>query len=368
MKNSAYLKFLRDIPLKNLKNQRVLLRADFNVPLGDDGAIDNTEDWRIKAVIPTIKFLLKQNAKIIILAHLGRPGGKIREDLRLSPIQDKLSELLDLSVGKMPDCIGKDVEKAVGEMEPGEIMLLENLRFHPEEEENDNVFSKKLAGLGDIYINDAFADCHRNHASIVGITKFLPSYAGLLLEKEYQEMEKAISPHHPAVAIIGGAKIETKLHVVNSLAKIYDNVLVGGKIANEIIKNPGLYAVRYNVVLPVKENVSKESGYDIGLNTIKEFSNIIEKAKSVVWNGPVGKLEEEKYSFGTRGMIEAIKKAHDSGARILIGGGETIYAIQKFYPELINEKKKNFFISTGGGAMLEFLTGNKLPGIEMLIR
>lgn len=361
------LKTLSDIPARDLKNKRILLRVDFNVPLDGNNKVNDKEDWRIKAAIPTIKYLLKKNAKIILLAHLGRPKGKVQESLRLGPVQDRLSELLDLSVQKMPDCIGEDVEKAVEEMEAEEILLLENLRFHPEEETNNDEFSKKLANLGDIYINDAFSDCHRRHSSIVGITKFLPSYAGLLMEKEYQELENAINPKHPAVAVIGGAKIETKLPVVNTLAKTYDHVLVGGMIANEINKESNHYSIAANVILPAqKSNDIDRKVYDIDSNAIKEFSAIIEKAKSIVWNGPMGKFEEEEYAIGTRGVVSAIKKARANGARVLVGGGETINAVQKFAPELFDKKIKGFNISTGGGAMLEFLTGKILPGIEVL--
>lgn len=376
------MEFLKSIPFKELKKKRVLLRTDFNVPVGKNGKIGGNEDWRIKAALPTIKYLLKQKAKIILLSHLGRPKGKVIEKLRLDPVQKKLSRLLGISIKKTPDCIGKDVEKAVRKMKAGEIMLLENLRFHKEEEKNGTGFAKKLARLGDIYINDAFADCHRKHASIVGITKYLPSYAGLLLEKEFRLMEDANNPKHPAVAIIGGAKIETKLPAVKALAKIYDYVLVGGMIANEIIfgaKSPLIPLCKggeemINIILPDKEGMLQTERFDMGSNSIKRFTDIIEKAKSIVWNGPMGKFEEEKYSAGTRGIIEAIKIARKNGARVLIGGGETINAVQKFAPELADKKMNgfdglttgNFNISTGGGAMLEFLAGKKLPGVEVL--
>jgi 3-phosphoglycerate kinase len=366
MEKSFLLKTLRDVPQKSLKNKRVLMRADFNVPVGDDGLIDSNEDWRIKAVLPTIKYLLKSDAKIILLAHLGRPQGKIQEDLRLDPVRARLSELLHKMIKKMPDCIGGSVKKAVFEMKSGEILLLENLRFHKEEEQNESSFSKQLSQLGDIYINDAFSDCHRAHASIVGITKFIPSYAGFLLEKEFQEINRSVSPRHPAVAIIGGAKLETKLPVVNSLAKNYDHVLVGGMIANEIIKDSTHYNISDNTILPDAEAVLKEKGFDIGSSSLNKFVKVIKKAKSIIWNGPMGKYEEKEYSKGTRGVINAARSAHAQGARILIGGGETINAFQKFAPGLMKKKIKNFNISTGGGAMLEFLAGKPLPGIEVL--
>lgn len=366
MRKRNTLKVLRDIPKKDLKNKRVLLRADFNVPIGNDGIIDSNEDWRIRAVIPTIEYLLRQDAKIIILAHLGRPKGKIDEKLRLDSVQDRLSELLDLSIAKMPDCVGKEVENAVVEMTGGEILILENLRFHLGEESNDKMFAEELAKLGDIYINDAFSDCHRNHASIVGITKFLPAYAGLLLEKEFEELETAKNPEHPAVAVIGGAKIETKLPVVDALAKTYDYVLVGGMIANEINKNRTKYSLGANVILPDEKTGMSYNGCDIGTDTADDFIKIIEKAKTIIWNGPVGKYEEDKCSTGTRLLINAIGKAYDNSAKILIGGGETINAIQKFNPALFDKKNKKISISTGGGAMLEFLAGKSLPGIDVL--
>lgn len=365
-KNEDRSKTLRNgISSSELTGKRVLLRLDLNLPMGKNKIIDSSEEWRIIAALPTIKYLIAQNAKVIILTHLGRPRGKIAENLRLGNIQDKLSELLDVSVSRMPDCIGEEVEKAVEKMEAGEILLLENLRFHRGEEENDNNFSKNLARLGDIYINDAFADCHRNHSSIVGITKFLPSYAGLLLEKEIQTMEKFYNPKHPAVAIIGGAKLETKLPAAQALSKIYDYVLVGGMIANEIIKNPRRYIVSSNVILPDEEGILKEKGYDIGLISVKKFANFIKNAKSIIWNGPMGKFENPKYQTGTKGLIDLIKIARKNGAMILIGGGETIAAAQRFAPEFF-EYKERMHISTGGGAMLEFLAGKKLQGIEAL--
>ncbi|MDP3057661.1 MAG: phosphoglycerate kinase [bacterium] len=360
------MKFLKSIPQKELKNKRVLLRTDFNVPIGKNGKISGNEDWRIKAALPTIKYLLKQKAKIILLSHLGRPKGKVIEKLRLDPVQNKLSRLLGISIKKTPDCIGKDVEKAVRKMKAGKILMLENLRFHEEEENNNEKFAKKLAKLGDIYINDAFSDSHRKHASIAGITKYLPSYAGLLMEKELELMSDAIRPDHPAIAIIGGAKLETKLPAVNALAKIYDHVLVGGMIANEILNTSIKNEIASNVVLPKVGSLEKQKYFDIGENAIGKFSELIQIAKFIIWNGPMGKFEENEYSQGTRGIIKAIKIAYNCGARVLIGGGETIYAVQKFAPELMDKKIKGFNISTGGGAMLDFLAGKRLPGIEAL--
>lgn len=366
MKNSVCVRTLSGIPLQDLKNKRVLIRADFNVPIGDNGVVDNYEDWRIKAAVPTIKYLLKRGSKIILLSHLGRPEGKIVEKLRLGPIQDKLSELLGISVARTPDCVGEIVKKAVIEIKQGEVLMLENLRFHEEEEKNDEKFAKELATFGDLYINDAFSDSHRKHASIDAITKYSPSYAGLLMEKEINMMESATNPVHLAIAIIGGAKIETKLPVVENLAKIYDYVLVGGKIANEIIRADLSSSISSNVILPVKKDLIKEQYFDIGRGTVREFSKFFQKAKTIVWNGPMGMFEEVKYQEGTKGVVELVELAHKKGANILIGGGETINAMQKFASELMRGNIKGFNVSTGGGAMLEYLAGKKLPGIEVL--
>ncbi|MFH1048661.1 MAG: phosphoglycerate kinase [Patescibacteria group bacterium] len=380
MQNSFNLKTLSDIPLKNLKNKRVLLRADFNVPVGKNGKIGGNEDWRIKAALPTIKYLLKQNAKIILLAHLGRPKisrkfiksvkSKVRKveslEYSLKPVAIRIEELLKSKIKFVDDCIGDKARKAAEEMKSGEIILLENLRFYKEEEENNEKFAKELASFGDLYINDAFSDSHRKHASIVGITKYLPSCAGLLMEKEIEMMQAAIKPKRPAIAIIGGVKLETKSPAVNNLAKIYDYVLVGGMVANEMIKSKFLHSLALNIILPAKENLIKEKHFDIGHNTVKEFSKFIQKAKTIVWNGPMGMFEDSKYQAGTKGVIELIKSARKNGANVLIGGGETIYALRKFAPKLMDKKNKGFNISTGGGAMLEFLAGNDLPGIEAL--
>ncbi len=360
------IKLLSEIPQNKLRDKRVLLRVDFNLPIKSDGKIDSKENWRVKAVLPTIKYLLKLKAKIILLSHLGRPKGKVIEKLRLGPVQDELSCLLNISVARMPDCVGENIKKAILRMEFGEVLMLENLRFHKEEEKNDKKFAKELAGFGDFYINDAFSDSHRKHASIAGIAKYLPSCAGFLMEKELKMMQSALNPKRPAVAIIGGAKTETKLPVIKNLAKIYDYVLVGGVIANEMIKPKSLHSLASNIILPAKEDLIKEKYFDIGENTAKSFSKFIKNAKTIVWNGPMGMFEDVKYQVGTKGVIESIKSARRNSATILVGGGETICALRRFAPELINKKIKNFHISTGGGAMLEFLAGNDLPGIEVL--
>ncbi len=389
--------------IKKLKGKKVLLRTDFNVPIGNKGEIGENEDWRIRAVLPTIKYLIKNKAKIIILAHLGRPGGKAVESLKLGPVQDKLSELLDISVTRAPDCVGEATEKIIGEMSEGEVLMLENLRFHKEEEDNNAAFAKKLAGCGNIYINDAFGDAHRRHASITGITEFLPSYAGFLLEKEVAILEKAMNkPARPAIAIIGGAKIETKLPVISYLLPKFDNIIIGGAIANDILKIKGwqvgkslagdeivkeidrIQILDPKIAIPADlmvegeingEKLSRISAvakvgkneiiYDIGPQTAILYKKIILKAKTIIWNGPVGKFEDKLFEKGTLKIVQAIKEAYAKGAEVIVGGGETIYAIAEFAPEML-KKNGRIHISTGGGAMLEFLAGKKLPGIEAL--
>ena len=351
------MKTVKDI---NLENKRVLVRVGFNVPVGNDGRVDEKEAWRIKKALPTINYLLKRNCKIILAAHLDRPGGKVIESLRLGPVQDKLSELLNLSVIRTQDCVGPAVEKIVSEMQKGEILLLENLRFYPQEEKNDLKFAEKLAKLADIYINDAFSVCHRQHASIVGIAKYLPSAAGLLLVKEIKALSKILEvSKKPAIAIIGGIKIKTKLPMIKLLAQKFDWVLVGGAVANKI-KNQKLKIK--NIRLPVDYifNKDKNSAYDIGPKTIADFCRIISKAKVIVWNGPMGKFEDERFIKGTKEIAEVVAK---SKAYKVVGGGDTVLALSRFH--LIN---KIDFISTGGGAMLEFLAGKELPGLEALIR
>ncbi len=348
---------LKTIHNLNLKNKKVFLRVGFDVPLGDDGKIDEKEDWRIKASLPTIRYLLEKNCRIILATHLGRPKGKIVEKLSVEPIQEKLSQILNLPITMVSDCVGPQVKKTADKIRGGEILLLENLRFHQEEEKNDLDFAKKLANLAEIYINDAFSVCHRKHSSIVGIPEFLPSAAGLLLEKETKILFKALkNPKRPAIAIIGGAKIKTKLPVIASLAEKYNQVLIGGLTAVEArIEN---LKFDENVFLP-DDFLEKNGGkLDIGKKTIDKFHEIISTAKTIVWNGPMGKFEEKEYSFGTKKIAQAIA---ESSAYKIVGGGDTIFALSQF--GLIEQMD---FVSTGGGSMLEFLSGKKLPGLEAL--
>jgi len=335
-----------------LKNKRVLVRCDFNVPLDQRRGII-LDDFRIKETIPTIEYLTKKGAKIILMTHLGRPEGRVVESLRLTPIQDRLMEYLDLSVTKTQDCIGKEVEDWTNEMQSGEILLLENLRFHKEEEENDENFAKELSRLGDIYINDAFGASHRAHASIVGVPKYLPSGAGFLLEKEIKVLSKIIeNPEKPLIAIFGGREGDYK--AMNKISEKADWILIGGLIQKEMEMK------KQNLKYPEKiiKPIDAIDGEDVGPKTIDLFKEKISQAKTIFWNGPLGKIEEKRFLKGTEEIAKAIIK---SGAFSVVGGGETVEFINK-----IGLIDKFNHISTGGGAMLEFLSGEKLPGIESL--
>jgi len=337
----------------NLKNKRVLVRCDFNVPLSDQGEI--LDDFRIKQTIPTIEYLIKKGAKLLLISHLDDPGGKVVEGLRLTPIQEKLMEYLDLSVTKAPDCVGKEVEEWVREMEPGEILLLENLRFHQEEEKGEENFTKNLAKLGDIFINEAFSVCHRSQASVVGITKYLPSGAGFLLEKEIEILSQIIkNPERPLIVIIGGSKVKDKAKVIGKFLEIGDWILVGNLVVKEIREKEMTMKNLEKIIFPVLNGQI----LDLDKKTIENFKEKIKMAKTIFWAGPLGKIEEKKYQKGTREIARAIIK---SRAFSVVGGGDTI--------EFLNKAKvieKFNHISTGGSALLEFLAEEKLPGIEAL--
>jgi phosphoglycerate kinase len=386
-------KTLKDI---NTENKKVLVRCDFNVPLSKAGKVE--DDFRIKKTIPTIKELLKNNAKIILMSHLGDPEGEFKKELSLEPVRAKLEELLGVSIIKTDSCIGEKTKRIMGEMKPGEIILLENLRFEKGEENNDEVFVKELAALGEVFINDAFGCCHRAHASIVGIPRFLPSCAGLLLEKEISVLSKVMdNPWRPFVAIIGGVKISTKIKLIKKLLEKADHLLLGGEIANAILRAKNIVVGK---PLPDEEKIVKEIESieltspklhlpvdviaspnrrgdiytrrsaigtvrkeeflpDIGPETIEVFSKIIESAGTIVWSGPLSLFEEPIFEKGTKEIAEAIVKNHK--AYKVIGGGETLFAADKFG---LTEKFDH--VSTGGGAMLNFLAGEKLPGIKAL--
>ncbi len=345
------MKTIRDF---NLSGKRVLVRTDFNVPLDDKGNI--LDDFRIERTIPTIEYLIEKEAKVILMHHLGSPEGKVVPNLKVDKIQEKLTEYLDLSVIKAPDCVGEGIEKHTKEMMTGEILLLENLKFRREEIAGDLKFAKKLSRLGDIYINDAFGTCHRNYASIVGVPLYLPSGIGFLVKEEIKNLKKIReNPKKPLVAVIGGKKVESKTKVINDFLGMSALVLVGDLIEKEIKeKNIPIFDPQ-KLISPVD---SIEKNLDIGPETIKLFEKKIKKAKTVFWAGPLGKIEKEKYSKGTLKIAQAII---ESGAFSVVGGGDTV--------EFLNKKglsSKFNHVSTGGGAMLTFLAEGKLVGIEVL--
>lgn len=364
------LKRIRKV--KNLKNKKVLLRGDLDVAI-ENGKIK--DDFRLKRLVPTIKYLLKQKTEVIIMGHLGRPYGKFNNEFSMRPIAEKFKNLMKVSFEKnktktktknklKKEKSNKTAATEWGDLEENEnfysydispdISLLENLRFYPGEEKNDENFSKKLASLGDVYVNDAFSVSHRKHSSVFGIAKFLPSYAGLNLEQEIENLSKCLrNPKKPAIAIMGGAKIETKLPLIEKMSKIFDYVLVGGKLGLEIKSlNKKL---DNNIILPLDY---AEGDFDIGKETIKSFKKIIQNSKTVVWNGPLGKFEEKKYLKGTKEIANSVL---ESGAYSIIGGGDTIAALNN-----LKILEKFCFVSTGGGAMLEFLEKGNLPAIEVL--
>jgi len=342
---------MKQIQNAELKDKRVLLRADFNVAIENE---DAREAYKIQACKESLIYLLSQDAKVALVSHLGRPEGKPNPEFSLRPIADDVERILGVKIKFVDDCIGEKVEKGLDELQVNEVLLLENVRFYQGEESNSEEFSRKLSKNFDVFINDAFSVCHRNQASVTGVANILPSYAGFWLQKEIVNLDKIKNnPEHPAVAIIGGAKIETKLPLIKSFEKIYDNILVGGKIANEAIDQKIVFSEK--VILPMDFVGDR---FDIGDKTIKKFSEIIKNSKTIVWNGPMGKFEEQKYAIGTEEILKAVM---NSGAFTLMGGGESV--------ELLEEKKvmeKISFVSTGGGAMLEYLSGNPMPGIEAL--
>ncbi len=390
------MKFLRDI---DVKNKKVLVRVDFNVSFNESGKI--SDDFRIKTVLPTINYLKKQNSKIILISHLGRPS--LRQNLKysLKPVALRLEKLLKQKVKFIDDCIGQKVKKEVEKMKPRDILLLENLRFYSGEKENNLKFAKELANLADVFINDAFSACHRKHASVVAITKYIPSVAGFLLEKEIKNLSQVLqSPKKPLVLVIGGIKISSKLPLIKKFLKIADKILMGGALANTVLKAEGIEVgksimekemLKEVLKLPLKNrkiylplngivsgNFSKkgkaktigmdkigkrEMILDIGPKTIKIFSEIISQAKTIIWNGPMGYFEKREFRKGTEEIAKSILK--NKKAKTIIGGGETISSLRQVSGFKF-QVSGNIFISTGGGAMLEFLSGKKLPGIKAL--
>lgn len=381
----------------DLKGKRVLIRVDFNVPL-DKGRV--TDDTRIRASLPTIRRVLERGGKAILISHLGRPKGEIKEELRLTPIAKRLEELLKRRIKKLNDCVGEEVQEAVSELREGEVILLENLRFHKEEETNDPEFAKELASLADIFINDAFGTVHRAHASTVGVTKFLPSACGYLLKKEIEYLGKVLSnPERPFIVILGGAKVSTKIGVIKNLLGKADIFIFGGGIAYTFFKARGveigrslveedkielakeilIEAIRKGIpiLLPIDHVVADRvaadakvkvvqrlgippdwQAVDIGPATIAKFGHAIKKGRTVLWNGPMGIFEIEPFSTGT---FTIAKLLAESKATTIVGGGDSAAAIAK-----IGLTNRMSHVSTGGGASLEFLEGKELPGVVAL--
>lgn len=390
------MKHLEDL---DYKGKMVFLRVDFNVPLDDNGNIRN--DARIKASLPTINYLIGRGVKLVLASHLGRPKGKPDPKMSLKPAAKRLGELISADVLMAPDCIGEAVDKLKQELKPGQVLLLENLRFHPEETANDAGFAQKLALDIDCYVNDAFGSCHRAHASVAAITQFVKEKAaGFLLEKEVEYLSKAIhSPAKPYVAILGGAKVSDKIDVIQNLLNKADNILIGGAMAYTFFKAQGYevgkslveddkLALAQEILKKAKEKnvnfflpldhllatgIDKDAqtrladsfpfpadwmAVDIGPKTVAEYSKIIAEAKTIFWNGPLGVFEIDKFSRGTIKIAEAVAA---SKAVSIVGGGDSIAAIEK-----AGVSKKISHISTGGGASLEYLANETLPGIEAL--
>lgn len=383
-----------------VKGKRVLVRCDFNVPMDDDRNI--TDDRRIKSALPTIEYLKDNDAKVILMSHLGRPKGEANPKYSLKPVADRLSELLnqDVVFAKDDNVVGENAKKAVNNMKEGEVVLLENTRYRKEEEKNVDEFAKELASLGDIYVNDAFGTSHRSHASNVGVSKYLPSAVGFLVEKEIDVMGKALeNPDRPFIAILGGAKVSDKIGVIENLIDKVDTILIGGGMAYTFLKAQGhkvgkslleedkidlakellKKAEEKNVklVLPVDTVVAKEfkndteyktvkvdeipsdmMGLDIGEKTVKLFGDIIKDGKTIVWNGPMGVFEMDNFAKGT---FEIAKAMANSNAITIVGGGDSASAVEKS-----GLQDKMTHISTGGGASLEFLEGKVLPGIDAI--
>ena len=344
---------MKTIKEYSVVGKRVLVRCDFNVPVDGEGNI--LDDFKIRQTLPTIKYLIENKAKIILMSHLGEPDGKVVPELKMDNVAEKLAGYLGFSIEKEDDCIGPDVEIESNKLEMGRVLLLENLRFHKEEMVNDPEFAKKLSYLGDVYVNDAFAVCHRAHASVAGVPQFLASFAGLLLEKEIDALDKVMkNPETPMMAIIGGTKVETKAKFIDNMSKVADFVLISGLIAKEVAEKNIVFLHPEKIIAPK----GKLDSFDINEESIKLFQEKILQAKTIMWNGPFGKFEDSEFEKGTLAIANAIIQ---SGAFSVVGGGETVEFLEK--KSMID---KFSHVSTGGGAMLSYLSGDKLPGIEAL--
>jgi phosphoglycerate kinase len=383
----------------DVRGKRVLVREDLNVPLSADGQV--ADDTRIVAAVPTLRDLSDRGAKVIVMSHLGRPDGKIVESLRMAPVAKALAGALGKPVKTADDSVGPAVQAAVAALADGDVLLLENVRFHPEEEANDPEFARQLASLGDVYVNDAFGTAHRAHASTVGITAYLPSYMGPLLERELDVLDEILErPKRPFVAVLGGAKVSDKIGVITRLLQICDAILIGGGMANTLLAAEGFEvgkslrdpdlgpakqiraeidhkAARVEVLLPEDAVVAKELKpdaetrfadvddirpdemiLDIGPTTAEKFRGVILDAKTVLWNGPMGVFEMDAFAAGTEAVGQAIA---DSGAMSVVGGGDTAAAAKS-----LGFADKMTHISTGGGATLEYIEGKELPGVAAL--
>src|SRR5579863_3757396 len=389
---------IRDL---QMTGKRVFIRVDFNVPL-DGGRV--SDDTRIRETLPTLRLAIERGARLVLASHLGRPKGKVDPKYSLAPVAERLRELLSSPVGFASDCVGSEAESKSKALKDGSVLLLENVRYHPQEEANDPEFSKQLAALCDqIFVCDAFGSAHRAHASVVGITKFVrQSAAGLLMEKELKYLGKAVSnPERPFVAVLGGAKVSDKIEVVENLMKLADSMLIGGAMAYTFLKSQGLpvgkslvendkldlarglldeaRSRKFRLLLPV-DHVLAESpdstatkttdiadtpegwmGLDVGPKTIAQFGAEISKARTIVWNGPLGMFEKPAFAQGTLAMARAVAAATVAGATSIVGGGDSVAAVEQS-----GVASQISHISTGGGASLEFLAGEKLPGVEAL--
>ena len=395
-------KTINDLSSADLQGKRVLMRADFNVPLDDQGNI--TDDTRIRAALPTINALTAKGAKVILTSHFGRPKNGPEDKYRLTPVGKRLAEVLGKPVTKCDDCIGDAVTATVNAMQPGDVVLLENVRFYPEEEKNDPEFAKKLASVADLYVNDAFGTAHRAHASTEGVTKFLkPSVAGLLIEKELEYLQNAIeNPQRPLAAIVGGSKVSSKIGVIETLLDKVDKLLIGGGMVFTFYKARGLsvgkslveedklelakaleakakekgvalllptdivvadaFSADANTQIVAVENIPDGwMGLDIGPDSVKTFQAALADCKSVIWNGPMGVFEMEKFAKGTEAIAHTLAELTPKGTSTIIGGGDSVAAVEK-----VGLADQMSHISTGGGASLELLEGKELPGIAAL--
>lgn len=344
------MKSIRDAVVEG---RHVLVRCDFNVPLDERGNIE--DDLRIRAALPTLRFLLSRDAKLVLISHLDEPKGESLEAMSLGSIGKRLEQLLSVTVRQTASCLGKEVDATMSRLSRGEVLLLENIRFCPEEEANDMEFAKELSRLGDLYVNEAFSVCHRAHASVVGIPKFLPSYAGLLLEKEVSALEKIIEyPKRPFVVVMGGSKVETKGAFIDAISETADMVLLGNLLSNA----GGKFIHEEKIVRPLDGVPGQGKEFDIGPKTIALFAEHIKKANTVFWSGPMGKIEENEYEQGSLAIAKAIL---ESSAYSVAGGGDLNSFLRKH-----NLAEKFSHVSTGGGAMLAFLAREKLPGLEAL--